>query len=536
MDTKDRLDQENSKINVTNSAITFRRFWWVYLIVFAGFMTLAYLYCKVKAPKYDCHTSIILNDSDDLGKSNLGGLGSLMASFSMGGSGYKYIDDEISRIKSHSNLLMLIKDLRLNENYSVKYEFLSPRQFYFNDSPINVFLPEQIADTISVNTMFNIMLAPDGKTADITAIQPQGAVFNKTGVSLPAMIKTPYGTFRVALTSHFTPGKPLKLRAIYNSPNAYTFTLYRNLKAKSPSKKSSLIFIDYLDENPKRGMAILDGLVDIYNRRNIQEYQDQARVSIDFIKGRLEKLYNDLEVSERNIETYKRANNIAEPEAEAEYLFKKKQVIETGMIEYETRYAVLKMILEFLRNDDNRYSLVPFAEDLPKEPVAEYNEFLIERLRLIENAKGNNASLKTVNAQADAMRANLITSLERQMTAAQIAISDMKRSGSGSSARIAQIPTIEKNLLSLYRDQKIKNQIYAYLLQKLEESELKLAREINTGKYVDVAYAEPEPSSPKKSLIYIGAALGSILCSYAGLMMLLFIMKMVREIRSARKE
>lgn len=89
MDTKDRLDQENSKINVTNSAITFRRFWWVYLIVFAGFMTLAYLYCKVKAPKYDCHTSIILNDSDDLGKSNLGGLGSLMASFSMGGSGYK---------------------------------------------------------------------------------------------------------------------------------------------------------------------------------------------------------------------------------------------------------------------------------------------------------------------------------------------------------------------------------------------------------------------------------------------------------------
>lgn len=536
MDTKDRLDQENSKLNVTDSALTFRRFWWVYIIVFAGFMALAAIYCTVKAPKYECHTSIILNDSDDLGKSNLGGLGSLMASFSMGGSGYKYVDDEIERLKSHSNLLALIKDLHLNEIYSVKYDFFTPRQYYFDNSPINVFLPEQIADTLSIKTVFNIMLAPDGKTADITAIQPNGPVFDKANVSLPAMVKTPYGTFRVALTSHFTPGTPLKIRAIYDSPNAYSYSLYKSIKAKSPSKKSSIIFIDYMDENTRKGIAVLDGLVDIYNRRNISEYQEQARASVDFIKGRLEKLYNDLERSERNIESYKRANNIAEPEAEAEYLFKKKQVLETGVIEYETRYAVLKMILEFLHNDANKYSLVPFSEDLPKEPVAEYNEFLIERLRLVENAKGNNASLKTVNAQADAMRANLITSLERQMSAAQIAISDMKRSDSGSSARIAQMPTMEKELLSLYRDQKIKNQIYAYLLQKLEESELKLAREVNTGKPVDVAYAEPEPSSPKKTLVFIGAGLAAILCTYAGLMMLFFLMRIVRDLRMKRKD
>ncbi len=537
MDTKDRLNQENNKINVTASVTTFRRFWWVYLLVFVCFMILAGLFCQIKAPKYECHATIILNDNDDLGKSNLGGLGSLMASFSMGSTGYKYVDDEIARLKSHSNLVTLTKDLNLNVVYSSKKEFLSQRHFYFNDSPLSVFLPENIADTISVPTVFNMMVAADGKTADITVNQsPKGVVYSKTGVSLPAMVKTPRGTFRVATTPHFHPGKPLKFRAIFNSPTYTAFGLYKGIKAKSPSKKSSLIYLDYENENTEKGVAVLDGIVDIYNQRNITEYQEQARVAIEFIKGRLEKLYNELENSERNIEVYKRNNNIVEPTAEAEYLFKKKQVLETGVIEFETRHAVLRMILEFLRNDQNQYSLVPFADDLPKEPVAEYNELLVERIRLMENAKGNNASLKTVNAQIAAMRDNLITSLERQLSATEIAISDMKRSDSGSNSRIAEIPTMEKELLSLYRDQKIKNQIYAYLLQKLEESELKLAREINTGKTVDVAYAEMKPSSPNKPLIFIAAALASIFCSYIGLMAFIFVLKIYRNIRTRKHQ
>ena len=177
--------------------------------------------------------------------------------------------------------------------------------------------------------------------------------------------------------------------------------------------------------------------MDIYNNKLLKDYRNQAQASVDFVKDRLEKLYNELEKSETSIESYKRANKIVDASAEAEYIFLKKQTAERSMIEYETRASVLKMIIEFLQSDKNKYSLIPFADDMPKEPVEEYNKLVMERLRLQENAKGNNAALKSISAQVDAMRANLIGSLESQLSATRIAISDMNRAEAGTASRIS---------------------------------------------------------------------------------------------------
>ena len=539
MDTNERLKQEKSRIDITNSVKSFTRYWWVYLVSFAFFITLAVIYVKVKAPVYDISAKIILNDNDDLGKSNLGGLGSLMASFSIGGAGGKYVEDEIVRMRSHSNELELIKRLRLNEQYSSKKEFMAQRITYFNDSPLMVYIPESILDTISVTSKFEIKVSPDGSKADIEVKQKKDVTYSRKGVALPADVRTPYGTFRVSTTSFFKPGKDdLNMRVIISSPNVTVKRLAKDIKARTPSKKSGLVLLSYKDVNTERGCAVLDGLVEIYNENSLADTRRQAQAAVDFIKNRLEKLYSELETSEQSIESYKRTNGIVDPEVEAEYIFKKKQLAESGVIEYETQASVLRMVIDFLKSESNRYSLIPFAADMPKEPLEEYNKLVMERLRLQENARGNNAAFKTLSAQIDAMRSNLISSLERQLAAANIAIADMKRSDASTSSRIADYPSMEKDLLSLYRDQKIKNQIYAYLLQKLEESELKLSRDITVGKTVDAAYPDTDPSSPKKSMVLIGAAFGSVAVAYAGLMLWMRLCSMMKaaRIRKTKKD
>lgn len=533
MDNKQRLDKEDKKVNLSFVTQSLHKFWWVYLVMFCLFVGLAAVYVKFKSPAYEIYSTIILNDDEADSKGSLGGLGSLMASFSMGGNGYKLVEDELIRIRSHSSLMELVEKLKLNENYTSKEGLFSKRVIYFEDSPVKVYIPESVLDTITVSSMFEVNVSPDGRKADITVKQKKKEVYDRKDVSLPAMVKTPYGTFRVSTTQFFKPGKELSMKIGISSPTAAVKNLKSKLSAKSPSKKSDVVFITYEDVNIDRGKAVVNTLVDIYNEKLLTDYRRQAQSSVDFVKDRLEKLYYELEKSETNIESYKKANKIVDASAEAEYIFLKKQNVEKNVIEYETRASVLKMIIEFLKTDKNKYSLIPFADDMPKEPVEEYNKLVMERLRLLENAKGNNAALKSITAQVDAMRANLIGSLESQLSAARIAIADMNRSEAGTASRISDYPKMEKDLLSLYRDQKIKNQIYAYLLQKLEENELKMSRDLKVGKVIDEAYNSVEPTSPNKPVILILAALMSVLCSYCGLWILDRVMKSINSRKSS---
>lgn len=539
MDTKKRLDGESQRINIGFVKYSFRKYWWVYLIIFSLFMGLAAFYCKVKTPVYDLTGIIILNDDENDSKATLGGLGSLMASFSLGGSSYKYVEDELARIGSNTNITRLVKDLGLNYTYTSKEGFFKSRQPYFDNNPIQVYVPQSVLDTISSTTIFDIRLSADGGRADIRVKQKKGkVVYDEKNVRIPANIKTPLATFHVSTTSYFKKlkaGETLNFRAFVQSTPIAVRSVGKKLRFGSPNKKSDLVYIEYKDTDIPRGKAVIDHCVEIYNETGAADLKEQALSSVNFVKSRLEKLYTELESSESSIEAYKRANGIVDPEAEAEYIFKKKQVAEAGAIEYETKAAVTQMIIDFLRTDGNKYSLIPFAEDMPKEPVEEYNKLVMERIRLQENAKGNNAALKSITSQVDAMRANLLSSLERQLSATRIAIKDMNRSGAGTDSRIASYPTMEKDLLGLYRDQKIKNQIYAYLLQKLEENELKLSRDIRIGKVVDAAYPDIEPSSPNKELVFIGMAILSVICTYCGLWCLRFIGKIIGQVRSQGK-
>jgi len=151
---------------------------------------------------------------------------------------------------------------------------------------------------------------------------------------------------------------------------------------------------------------------------------------------------------------------------------------------------------------------------MPEDAISEYNKLVLERIKLGENAKGSNSTLRYVTAQVDAMRLNMLNSLEKQLDAAKIALADLNKDNVSSESRMAGIPTIERDLLSLYREQKIKNQIYAFLLQKREESELKLSSSLIAGKYVDEAYESVEPVSPKKTLVLGCFMLVGLLLAY----------------------
>src|SRR5690606_14960645 len=73
------------------------------------------------------------------------------------------------------------------------------------------------------------------------------------------------------------------------------------------------------------------------------------------------------------------------------------------------------------------------------------------------------------------------------------------------------VPSIERNLLEIQREQGIKEALYSYLLQKREESAISLASTVSNTRIIDKALAGDRPVKPKKIIVlFIALFLGSI--------------------------
>ena len=517
MNTENNM-KSSEKIDLTAMWNKYKTFWWVFLISIIGCVGLSLLYLKIKSPLFLTKTMVMVNQDDEESAGAVGGLGALMSSFSIGSAGGSNVEDEMLKMSSHTNMTSVIKHLELNKTYWSKPGIFDRKIWYYGDSPLKVEIPDAVLDTISVVTTFKLDIPKDGKNISLKVKQGEEGTILKTNFDkFPHAVKTPYGTFVIDTTKYFVKGEKLNFNASICNPNVTIEDINERIAITQVSKKANAILIDLEDVNTDRARDFLNTLVASYNERGLADKNEQALSTSKFIEERLLQLYTDLEVAETKIEDYKRDNQIVDAMAEAEYTFVRKERIETGMLEMETKAAVLQMIKDFLLSPENKYSLVPFTADFPEDPITDYNELLLQRMKLESTTSENNTAFRTLTAQVDAMRLNVISTIDKSLQSTRIALADMRREASNAEKRMTGIPRMERELTALYRDQVIKNEIYGYLLQKREENQLKLMRNTPKGKVIDRAYTEIEPVSPNKIVVpvlgLIFGLIGGVVCT-----------------------
>lgn len=506
-------EKSNDKFDLGRAVSNILRHWWWFALSLAVCLFLSWTYMKLKTPKYLVSSVIMLNQGEESSSSGtLGALGSLMSSFSLGGGGGSNLDDELIKITSHSHIRNVVKTLGINRSYWNKAGLFSTGTAYYNDSPVVAEIPDAVLDTLKATTKFKLTVRDGGKRIHLKGSQGRNKNFIDRDIpGLPFSVRTPAGAvFYLRPTNAYDPKQDLDLNMVVINPDVYADILREDLDIDKISKKANAIYLQIEEPMPVRGEELLNTIVAMYNERSLADSHAQALATSQFLEERLVKMYRELEGSEVQIENYKKKNNIVDAEAEAEYIFKKKGGIESELLTAETKRTVLRMIHDFLTQDQNRYKLIPFAdEDMPEKPIQAYNELVLTRIRLEGNARADNATLRKVTQQIDAMRDNLLTSLERQIAGAQIAVNHIRMEDNRSNGRLAGMPTMERELKALYRDQVIKNQIYAFLLQKREENQMKLARNMPTAQVLDEAYTKVKPVSPNGMAVYaIGVIAG----------------------------
>jgi tyrosine-protein kinase Etk/Wzc len=169
---------------------------------------------------------------------------------------------------------------------------------------------------------------------------------------------------------------------------------------KGTGGTGNAISISMEDEFPVRGVDIVNKLIETYNRSGIEDKNSGDKNALAFIDNRVQKLTDEVNSGEKDIESYKKTQGIiADATSGINYGLGKLGASDNKITELEIKKAILNSLAESLatQNSNNDFSLMPanLVENNPSIAfqATEYNKLILERLRLLKYAKKENTAV-----------------------------------------------------------------------------------------------------------------------------------------------
>lgn len=505
--TPPTAQQEEQIIDFGAFVRKYKRYWWLFLLAFVACLALAFAYLHFAQRVYDVKAVVLVAQDD-----NAAGAGAnLLKSMKLMGQGSK-VDDEMVVFSSQELCTQVVKQLKLNRTYIEERSWYKPDKDHYNTSPVEVIVAEEFFDTLSSSVKFKIDVNKQG-LANIKAKAGKDVIADVKGVTLPTALRTSYGAFAIQATDNMKKNKDYHIRASLYNNQLRGEILNRRIKVKLANKKSSGINLSLAESNTARGKDILNRLMDLYNERGQLEKDEQAINTAKFIDERLAIIYKGLTSSEADIESYKRAHKIVDPELQIKTEVTKQQMADQAIVKLETKRQLLGMVRDFVNNPANKHSYIPFEVDssAATSAIKAYNNLLNKRQELVQSAQGDNMALKQIDQQIETMHANVVQGINTSISGLNVQLGKMQGQLNQSSGELGKVPTEEREARELLRQQGIQNTLYTFLLEKREENALVLAATTPKGKIVDHAYAQHTPISPNRLVALAIALLASVL-------------------------
>ena len=140
--------------------------------------------------------------------------------------------------------------------------------------------------------------------------------------------------------------------------------------------------------------------------------------------------------------------------------------------------------------------------------IAQYNEMLIERKRLLRSSNENNPMLINLDTSISATRNTVLTTVESVEKGLQITRNNLDLEARKYQTRISNAPQQERELISITRQQEIKANLYLMLLQKREENAITLAAVANNGRVVEEPRAKGLVAPNGRNIYMMALVLG----------------------------
>lgn len=450
--------------------LTIHQWPWILLSVFIC-VGVAYIYLLRTPTVYSRSAEILIKDDQNgqsISSSEFESLGLFQSSTN--------IQNEMTNLMAKDLMEEVVKRLGLDINYYRNGRFHDVVA-YGSDLPVKLSLsgfPDEgsLSMDLSVNK--------DGKVtiSDLAVPGHESSSTDFTG-NFNDSIATPVGKIVVSPTPNYKAGEEVKLIVDKKPLSASIDSYTGRLTVTMSNEKGTVLKLTLSDQSTQRADDVLNTLIGIYNENWIRDKNQIAISTSNFINERLGVIEGELGIVDSDISTYKSENLVPDVEAAASMYMTQSQQTQAEILDVSNQLSMARYIRSYLTAEGNRDKLLPASTGLRSNSVlsliSEYNEKLLQRNSLVIKSSDKNPLVIQLDEQLNAQRQAVISSIDNEIIALDTQLKSLRGSEAKTMSRIASNPTQAKNLLSTERQQKVKEALYLFLLQKREENELSQA-------------------------------------------------------------
>lgn len=467
-------------------------------------LSVAALYILSSPNIYTRSASILVKD-DSKGGSASGALSNEFADLGMFKSNTN-INNELLTISSPTLMTEVVKRLGLNETFTIR-KGLKKVQLY-KSSPVAVMMKDK-----ELSAGFSIELKSDSLFTLTDFILEGEEVEGSVEAKFNDSIQTPVGNLMVYATPYFTEEYVENSLTYHKGSITGTTDYYiKNLRTELGNEDATIINLSIDDASIQKAEDILNTLIEVYNEKWIQDKNQIAVSTSQFIGDRLSVIENELGHVDENISSYKSEHLLPDVQAASNLYMTQSAENKKELLALNNQLSTAQYIRRELNNKEMDQPLPNnsgIGSTSIESQIGEYNQMVLDRNRLIANSSEKNPLVRDLANSLKSMQQTIIQSVDNHIVALNTQIKSIRQQEVATTQQLASNPNQAKYLLSVERQQMVKEQLYLYLLQKREENELSQAFTAYNTRVITAPRGSAFPTAPKKiNILLVAFVLG----------------------------
>lgn len=324
-------------------------------------------------------------------------------------------------------------------------------------------------------------LLPDGSYQTVGNLESHSYSFGE-------WIETPQFKIKVSNTSSTASGSSIFILRDLN----YLVGVYSSgLIVELYDRNSSILNLGLVVGNRSKGEAYLNQLMETYLELELQEKNEIASRTINFIDSQVAGVADSLSVFENRLQDYRSSNQIFNLSDESSTVFTQLTDIESDLAEAMLKRQYYQRLKEYLVRENYNEIVVPSGLGIDDPYLNGLIENLlavqVDRSRLMATQTELSPQVKAANQRLNDLNTSIREILDNVDRNNQLTINDLKSRKSQIESSFRSLPKAEQNLIKIQRQQTLTENIYNFLTEKRAESAISKASNTPANKIIEYA-------------------------------------------------
>ena len=488
------IENSESNFNILEWVFKFLRYWYLFVIALVIAFGLAYLKNRSWMPQYYTEAKVLIESSSaDNAYGFMQGFGA--------GVDYMNTNNQLLILGSYDLINRTVQNLSFGVDFYTRGHFRT--HSLYGREPIAINL--QYADAQLYGREFRFIPIDNNNFEIVFEDEFSKELF--PDFKIKGQYGVPFENFLMFATIDklYLPTENIEFLFRFRDFYSLEEEFASRLQLSYIGEMSSVISVSLTGNVVARDRDFINALCEEFLEANLEEKNEEATRTINFINEQLAYIFDSLQTSENRLRQYRRQNNMVDINAYASSVLSKLSALDAQRSELTLKEAYFDELAEYLKESVSVERLVAPSSIGVSDPVlldlvSKFNELQQKRGDLGEK----NPQYERYSKRMDEVRSTMLEVLENVRKIHRMERDAFEKEYMAVMSDLQDLPEKELMMINFERAYKINDNYYTFLLQKQSEAQIRKASNVPDNKILQKARVRHSPvNGGDKMKIYL---------------------------------